>query len=209
MKNQFLHAATHLGDTAVILPLTGLLISILWRFESRRAAWLLLRALLACMVMMGTLKVVFLSCGYARGIGIVSPSGHSSLATFFYGVLAVLVWTRQQGTWRHAAALFFIFVASAVFSRSTLWRISGICMPVVLCTIVCNPWAVKNTLYQRGFCAFADFLADLWLCAAGGACFACIDSLFPCGDLSRLTLFRRSGPGFWRRLWGPRQYLVV
>lgn len=88
---------TNLADTAVVLPLSLILIGVLWREESGRAAWLFGRALLLCLTAMATLKIVLLSCGQALGTQIASPSGHASLAVFFYGSLGTLAWARRPG----------------------------------------------------------------------------------------------------------------
>jgi membrane-associated phospholipid phosphatase len=96
---------TNFGDTGVILPLAALLILVLWRLESGRSAWTLARALLGCLATMTVLKILFISCGHSLGSQIESPSGHTSLATFFYGSLATLCWARRPGPLGLCAAL--------------------------------------------------------------------------------------------------------
>lgn len=88
---------TNLADSGVILPLAVLLTGALWYLESARAAWLYGRTFLLCLGVMTVLKVLFISCGHVIGSSIVSPSGHASLATLFFGSLAVLVWARRPG----------------------------------------------------------------------------------------------------------------
>jgi len=88
---------TDLADTGVVLPLSALLIGLLWYLESVRSAWLFGRALVACLVTMAILKVLFISCGHAMGSSINSPSGHTSLGVFFYGTAAVLFWIKRPG----------------------------------------------------------------------------------------------------------------
>lgn len=88
---------TDLADTGVVLPLSALLVGLLWYLESAHSAWLFGRALLACLITMAVLKVIFISCGHAMGSSINSPSGHTSLGMFFYGTVAILFWVKRPG----------------------------------------------------------------------------------------------------------------
>jgi membrane-associated phospholipid phosphatase len=119
MTVEFWRAVTQLGDTAVILPLAALMTGILWLYESRHCAWLLMRSMLACLAVMGTLKMVFISCGQDLGIDIESPSGHTSIATYFYGSLGMMAraWYRPALGWAAmllAAAVILLVAASRV-----------------------------------------------------------------------------------------------
>ncbi|GAA5165526.1 phosphatase PAP2 family protein [Viridibacterium curvum] len=108
---------TDFGDSGVTMPLVLLLIALLWFAESRRAAWLLTRALLVCVAVLMTLKIVFLSCGHVFGLGVESPSGHACLTTFVYGCIAVVVWAQPRPALRIVsvaiAALIISFVAAS------------------------------------------------------------------------------------------------
>jgi len=81
---------TDLGDSSVVLPLGALLMVMLWRFESARAAWLLLRSLTLCVAALSLLKLVFISCGHALHTQLESPSGHTGLSILVYGALAAV-----------------------------------------------------------------------------------------------------------------------
>ena len=118
---QVLLAVTYLGDTGFVLPLTALLAGGMGFYESRHAAWLLLRAMLVCLGVMAAFKMLLIACGYGAGIGIVSPSGHASMVTFFYGALAVITWTWRKSVLRHMILLCAAVVISVVaFSRVAL-----------------------------------------------------------------------------------------
>jgi membrane-associated phospholipid phosphatase len=80
----------------------------LWLLHSRRAAWLLLRSLVAGCVAIGALKLLFLSCGTHWVAGLVSPSGHACLSALAYGTLGS-VWA--AGRPRLARVLIGVLVA--------------------------------------------------------------------------------------------------
>jgi len=81
---------TNLGDSSVVLPLGALLTAMLWRYESVRAAWLMLRALVLCVAGLSALKLAFISCGHAWHAQLESPSGHTGLSILVYGALAAV-----------------------------------------------------------------------------------------------------------------------
>jgi membrane-associated phospholipid phosphatase len=119
MGHEFFRVITNFGDSAVVLPLTALLAGGLWYFESLKSAWLLVRALLACLLAMTVLKLLFLACGRVIGFHIDSPSGHTGLTVFFYGALAAVVWARPSAAARVlalvlATALVLLVAASRV-----------------------------------------------------------------------------------------------
>ncbi len=96
MNQEFFKAITKFGDSAVVLPLCALLIGALYFFETRRAAWFLLRSLIACLLAMTLLKLLFLSCGRVMGLDITSPSGHAGLSLFGYGALMTILWSQVR-----------------------------------------------------------------------------------------------------------------
>jgi len=121
MNFQFAHWITNFGDTGVILPLATILLIALWRMESVQAAWVFARAIFICLASMALLKIFFLSCGHTLGSSIASPSGHTSLTSFFYGVIATLFWARSPGSLGIAAILATLaLVLCVAFSRLVL-----------------------------------------------------------------------------------------
>ena len=104
-----------LGDSAILVPLSGLLVAALWRYQSRSAAISFLWAAGFCAAVMFILKVSFLTCGSAWQAGILSPSGHTSMSTTVYGAFAI-VSARQAPDWRRplivgAGGLLIIVIA--------------------------------------------------------------------------------------------------
>src|SRR5690242_20358165 len=88
-----------LGDSAVLVPLSLLLVAALWRYQSSAAAISFLWAAGFCAAVMFILKVSFLTCGSTWQAGILSPSGHTSMSTTVYGAFAI-VSARQAPEWR-------------------------------------------------------------------------------------------------------------
>jgi membrane-associated phospholipid phosphatase len=88
-----------LGDSAILLPLSLLLVAALWRYQSWSAALAFLWAAGFCAAVMFVLKVSFLTCGGTWQAGILSPSGHTSMSTTVYGAFAI-VSARQAPDWR-------------------------------------------------------------------------------------------------------------
>lgn len=93
---------TDFGDTSLTLPLAAGLALLLWRVESRAAAWAALRALLVCLVALLVLKLVFMSCGRLWNAGMRSPSGHTGISVTVYGTLGIVAGIRTSGWLRWA-----------------------------------------------------------------------------------------------------------
>ena len=121
MSRDVLRVLTNFGDTAVVVPLATLLVLLIWKLESRQAAWFLARASALCLVMMAALKFVLLSCGHATGLPASSPSGHAALTLFFYGALATIAYVRL-GRWLKivTVVLASLLIAAVAVSRVTL-----------------------------------------------------------------------------------------
>jgi membrane-associated phospholipid phosphatase len=79
---------SHLGDAALLIPASALLVAYLVyrRFPGHAGLWLATLAL--CGFLTLALKAVFFACG--TSFAIRSPSGHSSLSLTFYGCAAVM-----------------------------------------------------------------------------------------------------------------------
>ncbi|MFT3735291.1 MAG: phosphatase PAP2 family protein [Rhodocyclaceae bacterium] len=114
MNTAALRWITDFGDSGVTMPLALLLIALLWFAESRRAAWLLARALFACVALLMALKIVFLSCGHVFRLGVESPSGHACLTTFVYGAIATVVWAQPRPVLRRIAVLLAVVIIVSV-----------------------------------------------------------------------------------------------
>jgi len=94
-------ALTNFGDLAVLLPITVVVFIWLYYLPSRRdAAWWIFGAVL-CMGGTALLKVLFVMCPPVAELH--SPSGHTSLSTFVYGALFMLMAATAAGRWRYAA----------------------------------------------------------------------------------------------------------
>lgn len=121
MTHQITVWITNLADTGVVLPLSLLLAIMLWYLESLRSAWIFARALIVLLMVMTILKVVFISCGHAIGAGIISPSGHSSLGSFFYGTLGILLWAKLKD-WRGilTGTILILLILAIAISRYLL-----------------------------------------------------------------------------------------
>jgi membrane-associated phospholipid phosphatase len=121
MNPTHLRWITDSGDSGVTLPLVLLLGALLWFAESHRAAWLLVRALLVCVALLTTLKLIFLSCGHVFALGIESPSGHACLTAFVYGAIAIVVWAQPRPALRIlAVALATLIIVLVAVTRVLL-----------------------------------------------------------------------------------------
>ena len=82
---------TDLGDSALLVPASALLAAYLLFLGSRRTAATWLSALALCVALTALSKVVFAACGsLAPGLGVRSPSGHTSMSATFYGSAALM-----------------------------------------------------------------------------------------------------------------------
>jgi membrane-associated phospholipid phosphatase len=88
---------TDFGDSAVLLPLSALIL--LWLLATRPvAAALWWAGALTCLgLSMGALKLFFFACPPAPGI--TSPSGHTGFSLIVYGGLATILAARRHALW--------------------------------------------------------------------------------------------------------------
>ena len=85
------NSITHLGDAALLIPASALLVAYLAcrRFPGHAGLWLATLAL--CGLLTLALKVIFFACGTGPAtFALRSPSGHTSLSLTFYGCAAVM-----------------------------------------------------------------------------------------------------------------------
>jgi membrane-associated phospholipid phosphatase len=87
-----MRALSSLGDAALLLPASVILLVYLAAARQFAAVAIWCLALAACAVMTIAAKLVFHACGASLSeFDLLSPSGHASLGTVFYGSLAILV----------------------------------------------------------------------------------------------------------------------
>jgi membrane-associated phospholipid phosphatase len=97
-----MNTITDLGDAAVALPLSAVvLVWLLW-LHARRAAVSWVVAVGLCIVGTALLKILLYVCPPVPDL--VSPSGHSSLSTLIYGALAIVIAAERRG-WQRVTAL--------------------------------------------------------------------------------------------------------
>lgn len=115
------NAISDAGDSVVLICLAALLVAMLWRYQSWKAASTLLFALVACAVVMVCLKLVLIACGHTWNASMVSPSGHASMSVAVYGALSVIA-ARQTRYWQQIAIALgsTALVAGIAISRVTL-----------------------------------------------------------------------------------------
>jgi membrane-associated phospholipid phosphatase len=114
---------TDFGDTAVLLPLSILFFIWLLATSTARTALFWLLVLVLCDVLLGVMKVYFLSCPV--GAALHSPSGHTGFAIFVYGSLtaaSALAVRRRRWLRSSIIALGVILVAAIAASRFMLGR---------------------------------------------------------------------------------------
>lgn len=104
-----------LGDSALLLPASILLlVFLLWRGQARVALSLAAALALAGGATIGA-KLAFHACGGAlTGLDVVSPSGHASFTTIFYGALAILLGSGRPFGARWAAGAATALLVGAV-----------------------------------------------------------------------------------------------
>ena len=112
-----------LADAALLIPASALLLAYL----AARREWLLALGWALAVAIAGTTtvvaKLVFHACGHAIGdLDVMSPSGHASFATVFYGSLTLLLGAgRPPAVRRLLAAGTALFVVAVGISRVRTW----------------------------------------------------------------------------------------
>lgn len=122
-------AITHLGSSSLLVPLSALYATALWRHHSAPLALRWLLALTLCLGVMVVLKLVGHGCGLPEfplfpslfaGDRFLSPSGHAAFSAVFYGSVAALAARNASSRWLRvglpvaAAALVLAIGASRV-----------------------------------------------------------------------------------------------
>lgn len=114
---EFLYTITNFGDANLIAPPVCGAIVALWVVGERRNARALALAFALCLAATVLSKIFFMFV--YRGGPLRSPSGHTALAAFVYGALAVLAWKRESlGGLRYVVvALCAVIVLGVAVSR--------------------------------------------------------------------------------------------
>ncbi|MFV0279953.1 MAG: phosphatase PAP2 family protein [Rhodoblastus sp.] len=100
----YLYTITNFGEATLVIPLVCGAIVALWTLGERANARTLALAFALCLAVTVLTKILFMFV--YRGGPLRSPSGHTALAAFVYGSLAVLAW-KQRG----AGLLRYLIVA--------------------------------------------------------------------------------------------------
>lgn len=83
---------TDFGDSAVLLPVSGLVLAALWLGGARRSAAAWGAAVGLCCLVMVALKILLRPCDQALiADSLRNPSGHAAFAAVVYGCLALLI----------------------------------------------------------------------------------------------------------------------
>ncbi|PWC33282.1 phosphatase PAP2 family protein [Azospirillum sp. TSO35-2] len=120
-------AITHLGSSSLLVPLSALYATALWRRHSAPLALRWLLALAVCLGAMVVLKLVGHGCGLPEpplfpalfaGDRFISPSGHAAFSAVFYGSVAALAARDAGSPWLRlglpaAAALLVLAIAAS------------------------------------------------------------------------------------------------
>lgn len=105
-------AITHLGSSSLLVPLSALYATALWRHHSAPLALRWLLALSLCLGAMVVLKLVGHGCGLPdfplfpslfAGDRFVSPSGHAAFSAVFYGSVSALAARNARSRWLRVA----------------------------------------------------------------------------------------------------------
>lgn len=103
-----------LGDSALLLPASAFLLVYLAILRLPRLALAFLAALAFDGAGTVAAKLVFHACGHALADDVVSPSGHTSFATLFYGSLALMLGAGRPAALRWALGLGATLIVLAV-----------------------------------------------------------------------------------------------
>ncbi|WP_148219277.1 phosphatase PAP2 family protein [Azospirillum sp. B510] len=129
-------AITHLGSSSLLVPLSAVYATALWRHNSAPLALRWLLALAFCLGVMVVLKLVGHGCGLPEfplfpslfaGDRFVSPSGHAAFSAVFYGSVSALAARTAGSRWLRiglplaAVALVLAIGASRVAISAHSW----------------------------------------------------------------------------------------
>jgi len=111
---------TGLGDSAVVLPASVLLLAYMLYLRHGRHAWLWFSTLALCAMLTLLLKALFFAFGSeVPTLAIRSPSGHTSLSVTFYGCCALMM---AEGT-HPARAVLLLAIAGGIATAVAMSRV--------------------------------------------------------------------------------------
>jgi membrane-associated phospholipid phosphatase len=94
---------TDFGDSAVLLPMSAVVLVWLLATRSTSAAAWWLGVLVVFGAVIGGLKMLFFACPPA--VDVRSPSGHTGFSMFIYGSIAAIVALQRRSPWSRAAIM--------------------------------------------------------------------------------------------------------
>jgi membrane-associated phospholipid phosphatase len=103
---------TDFGDSAVLLPLSAVMLVWLLAAQRYRTAMWWAGALALLGILTGGLKVMFAACPPTRALN--SPSGHTGFSMLVYGALALLIASNRRTLGRALILLTAITFAAAI-----------------------------------------------------------------------------------------------
>ena len=111
---------TDFGDSAVLLPLS--LVVLVWLLATRsvNAAIWWVGVLVVFGAVIGGLKMLFFACPPA--VDVRSPSGHTGFSMLVYGSIAAIIAVQRQSAWSRGAIMLsaVVLVVGIAISRVTL-----------------------------------------------------------------------------------------
>lgn len=111
---------TDFGDSAVLLPLSAVVLIWLLATRSVGAAIWWLGVLIAFGAIIGGLKMLFFACPPA--VDVRSPSGHTGFSMLVYGGIAAIIAAQRRSAWSRAGIMLatVALVVGIAISRVTL-----------------------------------------------------------------------------------------
>jgi membrane-associated phospholipid phosphatase len=111
---------TDFGDSAVLLPLSAVVLIWLLATRSVGAAIWWLGVLIAFGAIIGGLKMLFFACPPA--VDVRSPSGHTGFSLLVYGGIAAIIAAQRRSAWSRAGIMLatVALVVGIAISRVTL-----------------------------------------------------------------------------------------
>ena len=145
------HLITDLGDSALLLPASALLLAYLLYLRSTRTARIWAMTLILCAFLTILAKIAVYTCGTNFTLAdLHSPSGHTSVSVTFYGCCALMVsadrtrWIRVMAILGSVALAFAIAVSRVLLQAHT---VSDVIAGFVI-GVVCVAWFATRYLAQ-------------------------------------------------------------